>query len=67
MVSVLWDSLYGIIYTYETHSKTKEDRMGYIIKNVFEHIEVYDSRGEFVFSADTLREAQEELEHLNAA
>lgn len=34
----------------------------YSIKNVYGHIQVYDYRGIFLFSADTEREAREELE-----
>ena len=41
--------------------------MNYIFKNVGSHIEVYDSKGNFLFSADTQSEAMEELEVLAAA
>ena len=34
----------------------------YSIRNVLGHIQVYDNRGNFLFSADTEREAREELE-----
>lgn len=34
----------------------------YSICNVQGHIQVYDFRGNFLFSADTEREAREELE-----
>jgi len=34
----------------------------YSIRNVLGHIQVYDYRGNFLFSADTEREAREELE-----
>ena len=34
----------------------------YEFRNVRGHIEVYDLRGQFLFSADTEREAREELE-----
>ncbi len=34
----------------------------YEFRNVRGHIEVYDARGQFLFSADNVREAQEELE-----
>ena len=34
----------------------------FTIKNVHGHIQVYDYRGNFLFSADTEREAREELE-----
>lgn len=33
----------------------------YTIRNVQGHIQVYDYRGVFLFSADTEREAREEL------
>ena len=33
----------------------------YIIKNVTGHVQVYNVRGEFLFSADSEREAREEL------
>ncbi len=34
----------------------------YQIRNVRGHIQVYDMNGRFLFSADTEREAREELE-----
>jgi len=34
----------------------------YTIKNVRGHIQVYDYKGKFLFSADTEQEAREELE-----
>ena len=34
----------------------------YHIKNVKGHIQVYDYKGNFLFSADSEREAREELE-----
>lgn len=34
----------------------------YEFRNVRGHIEVYDRRGRFLFSADTEREARQELE-----
>ena len=33
----------------------------YQIKNILGHIQVYDYRGNFLFSADSEREAREEL------
>ena len=33
----------------------------YSIRNVGGHIQVYDYKGQFLFSADTEREAREEL------
>ncbi len=35
----------------------------YQIRNVRGHIQVYDWNGNFLFSADTEREAREELEY----
>lgn len=35
----------------------------YSIRNIHGHIQVYDNRGNFLFSADTEREAREELEN----
>lgn len=35
--------------------------MEYIIRNVGSHVEVYTQSGSFLFSADTTREAMEEL------
>lgn len=35
----------------------------YQIRNVRGHIQVYDVRGNFLFSADSEREAREELEN----
>ena len=34
----------------------------YSIRNMFGHVQVYDCQGNFLFSADTEREAREELE-----
>lgn len=34
----------------------------YQLKNINGHIQVYDLRGKFLFSADTEREAREEIE-----
>ena len=34
----------------------------YSIRNIRGHIQVYDHKGNFLFSADTEREAMEELE-----
>lgn len=38
--------------------------MDYIIKNVNTHVEVYDRRGAFQFSADTEEEALRDLEDM---
>lgn len=35
----------------------------YTVKNVGGHIQVYDGNGVFLFSADTEREAREELRY----
>ena len=37
------------------------------IRYVYGHVEVYTREGEFLFSADTEREAREELGELTAA
>lgn len=34
----------------------------YSMRYVYGHIQVYDNKGNFLFSADTEREAREELE-----
>ena len=40
----------------------------YSIKNLNGHIQVYDMRGRFLFSADTEQEAREEIkEHAKSA
>lgn len=47
-----------------TGYRTKERRrlpMDLQFKNVYGHIEVYDAYGEFLFSADTMEEAWQEL------
>jgi len=41
--------------------------MEYRIKYVGGHIEVYDADGKFLFSADTVQEAMQDLDELNAA
>ena len=35
----------------------------YSMRHVFGHIQVYDGNGRFLFSADTEREAREELKY----
>ena len=40
--------------------------MNYELKCVRGHIEVYDDRGRFLFSADNEREAREDLAQLSA-
>ena len=46
-------------------SETKEERLMtmYIMRYVRGHIQVYDDRGNFLFSADNEREVREELEY----
>ena len=47
---------------YNTARNQKERLMAmYQIKNVKGHIQVYDRKGNFLFSADSEREAREEL------
>jgi hypothetical protein len=41
--------------------KDKEEMAMYTIRNVHGHIQVYDNRGNFLFSADTEREVREEI------
>lgn len=41
--------------------------MRYILKTVHNHVEVYDTQGRFLFSADNQREALEELRRVYAA
>lgn len=43
-------------------SKGKGDIMVYKLRNVQDHVEVYDERENFLFSADTQQEALAELE-----
>lgn len=43
-------------------NKRKGRCMMYEFRNVRGHVEVYDQRGQFLFSADSEREAREELE-----
>lgn len=42
--------------------KEMEDGIMYEFRNVRGHVEVYDNRGQFLFSADNEKEAREELE-----
>ena len=47
---------------YDIAIKSNERLMAmYQIRNVRGHIQVYDNRGNFLFSADNEREAREEL------
>lgn len=42
-------------------AKGRCDGMEYILRDVGGHVEVYSAAGSFLFSADTTREAMEEL------
>ena len=56
MVQCLW-------YTVDTNkgNEPKGVFIMYEFRNVRGHVEVYDLRGQFLFSADNEREAREEL------
>lgn len=41
--------------------------MNYQLEYVGGHVEVYDAQGRFLFSADSQKEALQELEEINAA
>ena len=56
----------GLFACYTGHSKEKEV-IQMEIRYVYGHVEVYTREGEFLFSADTEREAREELEEMTAA
>lgn len=47
-----------------TTARNRETRLlaMYQMRNVNGHVQVYDRRGQFLFSADSEREAREELE-----
>ena len=48
--------------SYDIAIKSNERLMAmYQIRNIRGHIQVYDNRGNFLFSADNEREAREEL------
>lgn len=71
-LSVLWYTLKGKMGTDEkaTHPKScaKGGRdMDYQFRYVNGHVEVYDQRGDFLFSADNQQEAFAELNHQNEA
>lgn len=66
MGQLLWHT----IVTEQTHSTPDTERrimMNYSIKTVFDHVEVYDMNGRFLFSADTQQEAYEELKQTEQA
>ena len=46
---------------YSTDTNRKGLHLMYEFRNVRGHVEVYNHRGEFLFSADSEREAREEL------
>ena len=46
---------------YDTGRNAERVMAVYHIRNVMGHIQVYDERGRFLFSADSEREAREEL------
>ena len=50
----------NVFYTVVRNQKERVMTM-YQIRNVRGHIQVYDNRGNFLFSADSEREAREEL------
>lgn len=51
---------------YNEYNKAKE-AVQMEIRWVYGHFEVYTREGEFLFSADTEREARQELEEMGAA
>ena len=50
-----------LVYTELTETKKERELMEHTIVWVRDHVEVYDCTGRFCFSADTRREALEEL------
>ena len=50
-----------LLYTELTETKKERELMEHTIVWVRDHVEVYDCAGRFCFSADTRREALEEL------
>ena len=52
----------GVFLFYNTARIKKRMMVMYCIRNVHGHVQVYDNRGNFLFSADNEREAREELE-----
>jgi len=43
-------------------NQTERVKAMYTMRNVNGHVQVYDLRGNFLFSADSIREAREEIE-----
>ena len=60
----LWSDTYlTFTFSFNVARNQKERRMAmYQLRNVHGHIQVYDWKGNFLFSADSEREAREELE-----
>ena len=52
----------GLILWYDTAIKNERMMAMYHIINTRGHIQVYDLNGKFLFSADSEREAREEME-----
>ena len=61
-LSVLLDITFAILTSLKNRRSSKME-----IRYVYGHVEVYTREGEFLFSADTEREAREELEEMTAA
>ena len=55
----------AILWVQQKRKSEREFHM-YEFRNVRGHVEVYDNRGQFLFSADNEREAREELEETAA-
>lgn len=53
--------VHDFCYTMVTTKRRRINAM-YEFRNVRGHVEVYDNRGQFLFSADNEKEAREELE-----
>ena len=60
----LWSDTYlTFTFSFNAARNQKERLMAmYQMRNVHGHIQVYDYQGNFLFSADSEREAREELE-----
>lgn len=58
MKSPKYWTLIAVVYSHNS----KEVSAMFTMRNVQGHIQVYDMRGNFLFSADTEREARKELE-----
>ena len=62
VLSVLSDIAFAILTSLKKRRSSKME-----IRYVYGHVEVYTREGEFLFSADTERDAREELEEMTAA